>query len=163
MKATLQCSTCKQLWPYINFVTRLLPDLTWYVRGGFRAFSFSLKDKITEQDCLAETEFVSYSSDLTPASPSPNKSIELCAYINISVKSVSTTTQTSSPSVKLLPTGLGCCCMPVILVCSDTRGWYGSLGSRRALSPILHPPGQELPGRIPGWCQWAASCCHPSS
>lgn len=32
----------------------------------------------------------------------------------------------------LLPTGLGCCCTPVILVYSDTKGWCGSTDSQRS-------------------------------
>lgn len=47
----------------------------------------------------AEMEgFVSCSSDLAPVPPPPRKPTELCALMDVSVKSVSTATQTSSPS-----------------------------------------------------------------
>lgn len=81
--------------------------------------------------------FVSYSSDLTPTSPSPNMSTELPAHINISLLNVSAQQPKHTPfSDTHLPTGLGCYCMPVILVYSDAKGWCGSTGSRGAVSLI---------------------------
>lgn len=57
----------------------------------------------------------------------------LCTHQHFSVKICHHNHPNILPfSNTLLPTGVGCCCMPVILVCSDTKGWCGSADSQRS-------------------------------
>ena len=67
-----------------------LPDRTWYVRGRFRVKERAWKIKGKHRTVESrDRELVSYSSDLTPTSPSPNMSTERCAHINISLLNLS--------------------------------------------------------------------------